>query len=191
MSPKTAGAGFFILGISISKNLWYNKLKQIFSAEPCRRAEGGGPVPVKKDVIISIKGLQQDPEGESDTITLVTAGRYYRKNDHYYISYEESELTGLEGTLTTFQIERDRVTLLRVGEVNSQMVFEEGRRHLSMYDTPYGALSVGINTRKMRAELDARGGSIEIDYAIEIDHALAGQNLFRIHVREKGPAIKQ
>ena len=42
-----------------------------------------------------------------------------------------------------------------------------------------------------RAELDARGGSIEIDYAIEIDHALAGQNLFRIHVREKGPAIKQ
>ena len=24
-----------------------------------------------------------------------------------------------------------------------------------------------------------------------IDHALAGQNLFRIHVREKGPAIKQ
>ena len=43
----------------------------------------------------------------------------------------------------------------------------------------------------MRAELDARGGNIEIDYAIEIDHALAGQNLFRIHVREKGPAIKQ
>lgn len=55
-----------------------------------------------------------------------------------------------------------------------------------MYDTPYGALSVGINTRKMRAELDARGGSIEIDYAIEIDHALAGQNLFRIHVRRRG-----
>ena len=80
---------------------------------------------------------------------------------------------------------------MRMGEFNSQMVFQEGRRHLSMYDTPYGALSVGINTRKMRAELDARGGSIEIDYAIEIDHALAGQNLFRIHVREKGPAIKQ
>ena len=100
-------------------------------------------------------------------------------------------LSGVGLCLTTFQIERDRVTLLRVGEVNSQMVFEEGRRHLSMYDTPYGALSVGINTRKMRAELDARGGNIEIDYAIEIDHALAGQNLFRIHVREKGPAIKQ
>ena len=145
-----------------------------------------------KSGIISTKGTQTYEDAEPETIELVTEGRLMDCGDEgYTFSYQESELTGLEGTLTTFQIERDRVTLLRVGEGNSQMVFEEGRRHLSMYDTPYGALSVGINTRKMRAELDARGGSIEIDYAIEIDHALAGQNLFRIHVREKGPAIKQ
>ena len=145
-----------------------------------------------KSVIISIKGRQSYENVEDETIELVTEGLLAKEGEGAYtLSYQESELTGLEGTLTTFQIERDRVTLLRVGEVNSQMVFEEGRRHLSMYDTPYGALSVGINTRKMRAELDARGGNIEIDYAIEIDHALAGQNLFRIHVREKGPAIKQ
>ena len=143
-----------------------------------------------KDVIISVTGVQQGVNGP-DAMELVTAGQYGQDEKETLLTWQESELTGLEGTLTTFQIERDRVTLLRVGEVNSQMVFEEGRRHLSMYDTPYGALSVGINTRKMRAELDARGGSIEIDYAIEIDHALAGQNLFRIHVREKGPAIKQ
>ena len=107
---------------------------------------------MENNVIISIQGKQSFEAQDDDTIELVTEG--------YTLSYQESELTGLEGTLTTFQIERDRVTLLRVGEVNSQMVFEEGRRHLSMYDTPYGALSVGINTRKMRAELDARGGNI-------------------------------
>ena len=145
-----------------------------------------------KSVIISIRGTQTLDDNPPETVELITEGRLIDCGEEgYTLTYQESELTGLEGTLTTFQIERDRVTLLRVGEVNSQMVFEEGRRHLSMYDTPYGALSVGINTRKMRAELDARGGSIEIDYAIEIDHALAGQNLFRIHVREKGPAIKQ
>ena len=146
---------------------------------------------MEKPVIISIRGVQTLEEGQEDVMELVTQGILRQEEGELSLTYLESELTGLEGTLTTFQIERDRVTLLRVGEVNSQMVFEEGRRHLSMYDTPYGALSVGINTRKMRAELDARGGSIEIDYAIEIDHALAGQNLFRIHVREKGPAIKQ
>lgn len=145
-----------------------------------------------KSVIISIKGVQSTEGEQPEVIELVTEGKLLDCGDAgYTLTYQESQLTGLEGTLTTFQVEPDCITLMRVGEVNSQMVFEEGRRHLSMYDTPYGALSVGINTRKMRAELDARGGSIEIDYAIEIDHALAGQNLFRIHVREKGPAIKQ
>ena len=79
----------------------------------------------------------------------------------------------------------------RIGEVNSQMVFEQGRRHLSLYDTPYGSLSVGVSTRKMHAELGLSGGSIEIDYAIEIDHAVAGQNLFQINVREKRPILQQ
>ena len=147
---------------------------------------------MENNVIISIRGKQSFEAQEDDTIELVTEGCLEPDGDDgYTLSYPESPLTGLEGTLTTFQIEPERVTLLRVGEVNSQMVFEEGRRHLSMYDTPYGALSIGVNTRKMRADLNDRGGSIEIDYAIEIDHALAGQNLFQISVREKGPVLRQ
>lgn len=144
------------------------------------------------NVIISIRGMQSYEDAEDETIELVTEGRLEEDgSDGFTLSYQESELTGLEGTLTTFQIEKDRITLMRVGEVNSQMVFEEGRRHLSMYNTPYGALSIGISTRRMKANLGRSGGDIEIDYAIEIDHAVAGQNLFQINVREKRPAIQQ
>ena len=88
-------------------------------------------------------------------------------------------------------MEPDCITLMRVGEVNSQMVFQPGRRHFSMYETPYGALSVGISTKKMHANLNERGGEIEIDYAIEIDHAVAGENMFHINVREKEPLLTQ
>ena len=144
------------------------------------------------NVIISIKGKQSYEDAEDETIELVTEGWLEEDgSDGFTLSYQESELTGLEGTLTTFQIEKDRITLMRVGEVNSQMVFEEGRRHLSMYNTPYGALSVGVSTRRMRSDLRRDGGSIEIHYAIEIDHAVAGQNLFQISVREKKPTIQQ
>ena len=145
-----------------------------------------------KSVIISIKGKQSYEDVEDETIELVTEGLLNKEGEgEYTLSYQESELTGLEGTLTTFQVEQGRITLMRIGEVNSQMVFEEGRRHLSMYDTPYGALAIGINTRRMRSSLGEHGGDIEIDYAIEIDHAMAGQNLFQINVREKkGPVIK-
>ena len=146
---------------------------------------------MEKNVIISIKGVQRLEDADPDTMELVTEGRLEQDGNSYTLSYQESELTGLEGTLTTFQIEPERVTLLRMGEVNSQMVFEEGRRHLSMYNTPYGALAVGISTKKMRTQLSPDGGSIEINYALEIDHAVAGENLFHIQVRQKGNGIRQ
>lgn len=140
---------------------------------------------MENNVIISIQGKQSFEDQEPEVIELVTEGRLSRDGeDGYTLSYQESELTGLEGTLTTFQIEPERVTLLRMGEVNSQMVFEEGRRHLSLYQTPYGDLSIGVLANKVRNTLGMSGGDLEIDYAIEIDHSLAGQSLFRIHVRE-------
>ena len=140
---------------------------------------------MEKDVVISIKGMQRYEDAPPDTIELVTEGRLARDGSgSYTLSYQESELTGLEGTLTTFQIEPERITLMRVGEFNSQMVFQEGRRHMSMYNTPYGAMTIGVNTRHLLSELTDRGGEIEIDYAIEIDHSVAGRNTFQINVKE-------
>ena len=145
-----------------------------------------------KSVIISIRGIQSLNDDPPEVVELVTEGRLMDCGDAgYTLSYQESEITGLEGTLTTFQVEPDCITLMRMGEFNSQMVFQPGRRHFSMYNTPYGALSIGINTKKMRADLDESGGQIEINYAIEIDHAVAGENAFHIDVREMGPLLRQ
>ena len=139
----------------------------------------------ENNVIISIKGTQSYEQQEDDVIELVTEGRLEREDEgHFTLSYQESEVTGLEGTLTTFQIEPERITLMRLGGVNSEIVFELGRRHLSMYDTPYGALAMGVNTRELSAALDEQGGQIRIVYDIELDHALAGRNTFDIQIRQ-------
>ena len=147
---------------------------------------------MEKEVIISIKGMQKYEGNDPDTVELVTARRLMKDKAGYTLSYQESEITGLEGTLTTIQVEGEQVTLMRMGEFNSQMVFQEGRRHLSMYNTPYGAMSVGVNTRHLLADLSDKGGDIEIDYAIEIDHAIAGRSVFQIKVREAdGATLRQ
>ena len=143
------------------------------------------------NVIISIKGKQLYAESSPEEMELVTSGTLKRDSrGGYTVSYQETELTGLEGTTTRVCIDGGRVTLLREGNTNSQMVFEEGRRHLSMYETPYGALSIGVNTKRMRSTLGEAGGDLEIDYAIEIDNLVAGQNLFRMNVK-KNPPLKQ
>ena len=141
---------------------------------------------MENNVIISIKGKQSYEDMEDETIELVTEGRLEEDgSDGFTLSYQESELTGLEGTLTTFQIEKDRITLMRVGEVNSQMVFEEGRQHTSLYETPFGELSVDIQTSSLRHNLSERGGVMEIQYSIAVEHTVTGRNRFKIRVRRK------
>lgn len=142
---------------------------------------------MEKDVIISIQGLQHYAGMDSDNIELVTEGKLEDAEGALRLSYQESELTGMEGTTTVFHVEPERVTLLRMGNVSSEMVFEEGRRHMSLYSTPYGSMEVGILARKLRSTLDQNGGKLEINYDIEINHTLAGQSLFRIDVRESSP----
>ena len=139
----------------------------------------------KLPVMISVRGEQYFDDVDPNATELMTEGTLEQTEDGFLLSYQETELTGMEGTLTTFEIGPGRVILRRSGSVNSQMVFEEGRRHLSMYNTPHGALSIGINTRRMRVRLDDAGGDIEIEYAIEIDHAVAGENLFQINVKPR------
>lgn len=136
-----------------------------------------------KNVILSIRGQQVYDKEEPEVTELVTEGTLIPGEDgRFTLRYQESELTGLEGTNTTIAVETGRVTILREGQVNSQMVFEEGRRHLSMYNTPYGALAIGVNTRRMKVV----PGTIEIDYALEVDHAVASENLFQINITERG-----
>ena len=145
---------------------------------------------MEKDVVISIRGMQKYDGADEDSIELVTEGRLTdRGEEGLHLVYQESELTGMEGTQTSFQIEKNgRVTLVRSGGVNSQMVFEVGKSHLSLYQTPYGDLSIGVRTDKIRNTLEMTGGELEIQYAIEIDQTMAGHNIFHIQVRENNRA---
>ena len=84
-------------------------------------------------VMLSIRGEQYFDGIDPDETELMTEGTMELAEDGIVLSYEESELTGMEGTTTTFEVKGPRVTLTRSGTVNSQMVFEEGRQHTSLY----------------------------------------------------------
>lgn len=147
---------------------------------------------MEKNVVISVTGKQKHEGAESEAVEFVTDGVFRREDQIYILTYQESEVTGMEGTQTVITAEGDQVTLLRTGEYNSQMVFQEGVRHLSMYNTPYGALAIGVNTHRLQTRLDDSGGEIVIDYAVEVEHTLIGRNIFEIRIREaEGATLKQ
>ena len=146
---------------------------------------------MEKPVIISIRGVQSTAPGEEDVMELVTQGVLDGSEGEFTLTYRESELTGLEGTTTTFRIGKDRITLKREGTLNSEMVFQEGRKHVSLYETPYGGLALGVKTRKARSDIGCSGGDMEIHYALEVDNERIGENAFFIQVREPdGGAVR-
>ena len=140
---------------------------------------------VKKPVMLSVKGEQYFDGVDPDATELMTEGTLCLTENGMILSYEETELTGMEGTTTTFELSGPRVTLTRSGAVNSQMVFEEGRQHTSLYETPYGELSVDIQTSVLKHNLSERGGILEIKYSIAVEHTVTGRNMFKIRVKRK------
>ena len=124
-----------------------------------------------KDVIISITGTQDAPQGEDNTIELVTEGKYCFKDGRGKLTYMESELTGMAGTKTSFTFSPDEVVLSREGTLTSCMIFRQG--------------TMGLDTHSIRSTLGEKGGEMEIDYIVDFDHAVVGRNKFKINVREQ------
>ena len=139
----------------------------------------------KLPVLLSIRGEQYFDGIDPDATELMTEGTMVLTEDGMVLSYQESQLTGMEGTTTTFEVKGPRVTLTRSGAVNSQMVFEEGQQHTSLYETPFGELSVDIQTSELKHNLSERGGLMEIKYSIAVEHTVTGRNCFKIRVRRK------
>lgn len=140
---------------------------------------------MKQEAWITVRGEQYFDGADPDETELTTLGTLERTEEGWLVAYEESELTGMAGTVTTFAIRPERVVLRRSGSVNSEMIFEEGLAHTSLYEMEFGTLTVDVHTESLRAKLSAHGGVLEIRYQIAVDHHLTGRNCFKIHIRAK------
>lgn len=140
---------------------------------------------MEKPVLLTITATQRFHGEEPETSKLVTDGTMRIADGNTELSYEESELTGLHGTKTTFRIEPGRVVLTRSGSVQSQMVFSIGQEDHSLYDVGYGALMITVRGEQIRANLSENGGELEVSYAISIEDEAAGSIRYCIQVQPK------
>jgi len=138
-----------------------------------------------KKVLISIKGLPVFTENEDEAFELMTDGEYKKTDDVSTFSYIENPFTGQgqDGFLTTFAVEKDRITLSRGDDISSDMIFSEKQKHHFLYDTPFGSVMMGIDTHSIKQNMDDNGGNIEIRYDIEVDNIAVSRNLFRIDIK--------
>ena len=137
-----------------------------------------------KEVVISIRSTHGYGREEQDTMDFTTDGLYRFKGGVGEMSYFESDVTGLDGTLTSLLVKPDEVVIDRKGSLQSRMVFREGSKNDFVYSTPYGSAMMGVDTRRIRHSFNEAGGSMEIDFIVNMEHTFVAQNRFRLNVRE-------
>ena len=140
---------------------------------------------MKNNVVLSIRGRQTYAGQEPEIIELVTEGTMIFRNGGWDISYEESALTGLEGVTTTFRVEPGKVMLTRTGKLQSQMIFEEGVPHETLYQMSFGTLMMTVKATFVFFDLVEDGGTIDLSYNLDIENTEAGIIDYHLDIRAK------
>ena len=140
---------------------------------------------MKQTVMLSIRGRQRYEDQPPEIIELVTEGTMEFRNGGWDICYEESELTGLQGVTTLFRVEPGKVTLTRKGKLHSEMVFQEGVSHASLYRMEFGALMLTVKATSVFFDIVPDGGVIDLMYEIDIENTAAGVIDYHLDIRAK------
>ncbi len=133
--------------------------------------------------LISVKTTVFSPEGD-DEIEFVTEGEYGYGGGIIHFDYMESELTGMWGTHTCFEVAGSQVTMTREGTVNSCVLFNPGEKHYFAYSTPMGMLSMGVETQTVINNLGIHGGTLQLHYTIDVQGAVVSRNQVAIEVKQ-------
>lgn len=137
---------------------------------------------MKLPVMLSIRGRQCYEEAEPEVIELVTPGTLEEDNGGWNIVYQETDLTGMEGVTTAFRAEPDKVILTRTGNLSSQMVFQKGVAHDSLYQMPFGALLITVCATDICWNITEAGGTVDLVYRIEIENSAAGTVKYHLDI---------
>ena len=140
---------------------------------------------MEENYILSVTG-KQIVEDHADKIELKTMASYVTKNGSRYITYKEYDTQNPEKKYrTTVKVGEDgTVTVMKGGSESNSLILAKGVRHKCEYVTSFGAISLGVYTESIRAELDDKGGELEVHYSIDVQSELASKNELFLKIEE-------
>ena len=122
---------------------------------------------MEKSAVISIRSFSDLDKDE--VIEVVTPGKFHLGESEFKAVYEESEISGMDGTTTTLVIKDDVLVLEREGSTSTRMEFKKGEDVISLYNTPYGMMNINISTKELDIDMDEDGGVIYTKYVLGLE----------------------
>ncbi len=139
-----------------------------------------------KQVLLKITGKPVLEGAEpAEPIEFVTVGRLYEQDGTVFLEYDETELSGMEGSTTRVAIGPERVSMMRSGgmiAIDTKMEFEAGKRIKGLYQTDLGPIEMELLTYSIANSLSSAGGAVSIDYHVSLKGLGDLRNLLEIEV---------
>lgn len=141
--------------------------------------------------MLKIKGMtvthRDEQDQHEDVVELITEGKLYKRGKTTYVTYLESELSGLEGCRTSLAICQNKVRMKRSGKplgMASVIEFEKGKRFEGYYDTPFGSVGMEVLTNSVTDyQPDEEGrGRLSIDYNVSLRGLAESRNKLDIEI---------
>ena len=126
-----------------------------------------------KDVLVTVRGLQMTPDGD-DTIEVTTTGKYYEKDGKRYLFYDEI------GDDTNLIVKN---SIQIKGVINAQMNFEKENKLVSVYETPYGQMEMGIYTTGICLDEQDDFLELKLEYLLEINNQHVSDSEILLQIR--------
>lgn len=123
-----------------------------------------------KDVLISLCTVQFNlGETQEDRMQTIISGNYYEKNGRHYILYDEVMEGVSKAVKTKVKISEDMLEIARNGPIGVRMRFEENKKNVTSYNTPYGNILLGISTKKINVIVQPDIIEVDVDYTLDAD----------------------
>ncbi len=139
-----------------------------------------------KNVTLKITGKQYNGQEEEEQVEFVTEGKMYTRGGTLFLSYEESELSGMPGCTTLMSVKGNAIKMTRQGEgldLGTEIVFEKGKRYAGTFDTPYGPIKMEVLTTQVENEITLnQKGRLAIDYDISLAGLSEGRSRLELEI---------
>ncbi len=138
-----------------------------------------------KDVLLAIRGLQFDVDQDENKIETINPAQYYNKNDHHYVVYDEVTEGFSESTKNIIKFKEHSMDLTKRGLVNVHMVFEENKKNMTSYSTPYGNILIGIDAKKVTCTEEEEHIRVDVEYALEVNYEHLADCKIQMNIRAR------
>lgn len=143
-----------------------------------------------RPVLVTLRSSARHGEEETPVMNLRCSGQLRETSSGYMLRYTEVQKDEDTGATVAqdviLALQPDRVTMTRLGDYGTTMVFIKDRRFQGAYHTPYGDLELALFATQVNVTATPESGSVHLEYQLDMQGSFAAVQVIDVTYATEG-----